>query len=843
MCGSLKIKDFIQKDVLLPRLRQDGVLVVYDPDQRYRELCLELSAEKLCVIDVSESSITSRFAALDALSEFGKANPSLEGILVYIPAEKPITDEEKQREPFAVYGAIGSVFPEGDGEEYISLCLRARADHATEIRKIFKSNPQPSFETIDAIGGGVGWPILQSALKAESTREILLDLLMPSETQIAALKTQYGWISEAKELFKSALGLNLITKLRSWSSISEELWRFILFSEFVFDLPGALPSALTTVPIAPDEAESLINDLCDRLRNNIQTQDAYIERAEEIERELNLSQICLDVEDFGVRDTFPFEERASFNQAVLALQQENYEKPHETLERHEQSIWIRRGESQAQWTLLRSAVDLALACEDIDRQLPDNIRSIDSLLDFYTNSIRRVDRFQREFEQAAGHFFDLGGTSDDVISLSRATYRKVIDKAHQYFISHIEKSGWPLMGRLLNGDVFDNLVAPKLIECGRRVAYFMIDAMRYELGVEFAKQLNEFGQIDVQIACAQLPTITSVGMASLLPEASRNIRVTDNNDQVLILHGESPLSSVSQRMDVFRRKYGQRFSQIELTQFVRYETELEPTVELLVIRSNDLDNDFESTPEAAPGLISRTFQKIRSAISKLRDLGFQDIIIATDHGFFLNTATSPGDICSKPAGKWINVHERAMLGDGVGDAANLVMATESLGIKGDFSQLAVPRALVAYRAGQMYFHGGLSLQESIVPVISLRIRPLEPEIGSQLNIRISYKKGNNKTTTRVPVISVEAFTSELFAKEAEILIEAYDMEGNVVGEAKHGGVVNQATRIITMRAGDSISVTLKMDLDFEGKFIVKALDPITQTTLGEPLILETDYTV
>jgi hypothetical protein len=34
-----------------------------------------------------------------------------------------------------------------------------------------------------------------------------------------------------------------------------------------------------------------------------------------------------------------------------------------------------------------------------------------------------------------------------------------------------------------------------------------------------------------------------------------------------------------------------------------------------------------------------------------------------------------------------------------------------------------------------------------------------------------------------------------------------------------------------------------MDMDFEGKFVVKALDPITQAALGNSLELETDYTV
>lgn len=839
----MTIKTFIQNEIFLPRLKQNGVLVVYDPDLRYREISLGLQNEKIRVVDASESSITSRFSALEVLSEFGQPNPSVEGILVYVPAKAPVTDEEKQRDPFAIYGACGAVFPEGDGDEFLSLCLKARADYATEIRRIFKDNPNPSFTVIDAIGGGAGWPNLQALLKVESARDILFALLAPSETQKEALKNQTTWVSEATGLFQSTLGLNLKTKIKTWSAIADELWRFLLFSEFDFDLPGDLPPALTNVPCAPQEALHLVEDLCDRLRNDRRTQALYIERAEGIEKELNLPAICEKIDDFGIRDTFPFEERACFTQAVDALKRDNVDKLRSVLNRHEQSVWISRGENQAQWALLHSAASLVQACDDTERQLSDHTRSIDTLLDYYTSSMREVDRLQREFEQAAGDLLDSGGASIEVISQSRTTYRKLLDKVHGVFIRHIEKSGWPISGRLSNADVFDKLIAPKLLESGRRVAYLLIDAMRYELGVELAKHLNEAGQVEVQVACAQMPTVTPVGMATLLPGAGQNLKLMNKDSQLLTVLGDQPLTSVAQRMDILRKRYGQRFTEMDLVRFVRDNPKIDSTVELLVIRSNDMDNDFEANPEAAPGLISRTFQKIRSAIFRLRDLGFQDVIIATDHGFFLNTAIEPGDVCTKPSGKWINVHERTLLGDGVGDASNLVLPAETLGIQGDYNQVAVPRAMVAYRAGQWYFHGGLSLQEAIIPVISVRIRAAEAGIGSKLSVTLSYKRGSKKITTRLPVIEVEAGASDLFAQETDILIEAYDAKGQVVGEAKLGGPVNPATRIITLKPGDTIPITVKMDMDFEGKFIVRALDPITQTALGKSLELETDYTV
>lgn len=846
----MKIKAFIQQEILLPRLKQAGVLVVYDPDHRYQELCLELATEKRCVINASQSSITSRAAGLAALREFGQPNPPIEGILVYVPAKAPITDEDKQRDPFAVYSACGAIFPEGDGDEYQSLCLKARADYATEIRRIFNDDPSPSFAVIDAVGGGAGWPNLQARLGVESARDLLFALLTPSSAQLSALKDGASgldaWAAEVRLLCQSTLGLKFLTRSNSWGALADELWRYLLFSEFAFDLPSELPVALANVPCAPVEARLLVEDLCAWLRRDTIAQATYIERAEGIEKDIKLPAICRKIEDFGVRDTFPFEERACFNQAVEALKRDNVDKLRQLLKRHGQSVWVGRGENQAQWNLLQAASDLVQACEDAERQLPDNSRSLDVLVDAYTGSLREVDRLQREFEQAVGDSLGIEGNAADVIQQARLAYRKLIDKVQGVFLRHVEKAGWPIAGRLANADVFDKLIAPKLMESGRRVALFLIDAMRYELGVELAKQLDEDGQVEVQATCAQLPSITPVGMASLLPGAGQSLKLTHKDEKLLVTLDDQPLSNVTQRMETLRKRYGQRFAEFDLAKFVKESANLDSTVELLVLRSNEMDNDFENNPEAAPGLISRTFQRIRSAIHKLAGLGFQDALIFTDHGFFLNTATEAGDVCAKPAGNWVNAHERMLLGDGTGDPANLILPSEALGLRGDFNQAATPRALVAYRAGLTYFHGGLSLQEALVPVISVRIRAQEKKAETQLSVVLNYKHGAKKITTRLPVIEVSvAGQSSLFGGEEalDILLEAHDPKGKVVGEAKSGGPVNPATRLITLKPGETIQVTLKMELEFEGKFSVKALAPTTLAALGKALELETDYTV
>ena len=759
---------------------------------------------------------------------------------------RPSRDEAKMRDPFAIYAEIGAIFPNplDDGDEFQSICLKAMPEHSTEIRRIFADTPHPPFEVIDAVGGPGGWPILQATLGEESTRGILNALLAPSTRQKAALEAESGWLPEAKSLFLAALDLKLLSRSNSWKRVAEELWRYILFSEFAFDLPVPLPAELHNVPRAGDAARPVIEDLCDGLRNDRRTESLYIEQAEAIERDLNLPTVCAHIKDLGERDTFPFEERSFFAQAVAAMQNEEMEGVDRILQRQQKSVWMGRAQSQLQWNLVRAAAELINACDVAENLLPDHIRSQDALIAFYVTHLCKVDRLHREFEQSAADDLDSAASLTDVLTLARTRYRRLTDNVQGHFIRLLEKEGWPASGYRANVDVFDSIVAPQLQESGRRVALILIDALRYELGVELHRLLPEEYQGDVQPACAQMPTVTPVGMASLLPGAGLDLLLSRQGETLVPVLAGQPLTNVTARMKVLQTRYGQRFAESSLGDFVRAQTSPAETTELLVLRSNEMDSDFESNPDAALGNIRHTFQHVQRAMRRLHELGFQDVFILTDHGFYLNAHVEAGDACARPSGNWTTVHERILLGDGSPDPSHFLVSAEQLGIRGDYRQVAGPRAMVAYRAGQSYFHGGASLQEALVPVIHVRMQASQPAAVSKPTVMLSYKRGARQITTRRPVLEVAVDGGDLFSLDTslEIQLEAQDASGNVVGEMRPGGPVNPATLTLSLKPNDVVKVTLIMDEAFEGKFSIKALDPATLTTYAK-LDLKTDYTV
>ena len=285
----MRIRDFI-RDQFKKRLDAAGCLVVYDGERRYRECVLALAGESWLVIDAGESIITAREQALNEwlkLARPGKPSKQQRQLVVYVPAPKPETDEDRCRDPFQIFALGGSVFPEGDGDSYQALCRRCKPDFAIQIETLFQAGV-PDFDTVDNVGAGKGWPRLRTLLGVESAAEILVSFLSPTAEQCDALDQDASWQSEFRSFCAEVLGYTVKSKGQKWTTLSNELWRFLLFSEFVFDLPGELPSSLRDVPRAATPHTALVLAVCKSLRDSERHHARYMEQADHVAGELTI---------------------------------------------------------------------------------------------------------------------------------------------------------------------------------------------------------------------------------------------------------------------------------------------------------------------------------------------------------------------------------------------------------------------------------------------------------------------------------------------------------------------------------------------------------------------------
>jgi hypothetical protein len=325
-----------------------------------------------------------------------------------------------------------------------------------------------------------------------------------------------------------------------------------------------------------------------------------------------------------------------------------------------------------------------------------------------------------------------------------------------------------------------------------------------------------------------------------LPPDSKLTLIRDNDDLIPSLGGMK-IKTPDDRLQYMKGIYGDRCHMIDLDDLLKKKNIKFPvTMQLLVVKTTVIDDIGEIMPREVHRFIPSLIKKMISAVSKLAGYEFKKAVFATDHGFILFNEQEAGDTVPKPDGEWLKTKARSLLGSGSANPGTVLFDISQVGIRGDAEHYVVPRTYGTFSKSGPYSHEGLSLQECVLPLLSIDLqKEQKAEIGV-VDIVLSYKGGASAITTRRPMIEISWFTIDLFAGEVEFQLEAY-AKGKLVAEATSCSYLNPATNLIGIKPGNAIKVPLKMQEDFEGSFEVKAIDPSTGVVYGKPLKLKTDY--
>ena len=112
---------------------------------------------------------------------------------------------------------------------------------------------------------------------------------------------------------------------------------------------------------------------------------------------------------------------------------------------------------------------------------------------------------------------------------------------------------------------------------------------------------------------------------------------------------------------------------------------------------------------------------LQTAVAKLLHAGIQRVVITADHGFLAVRQLGEEPKIDKPSTGTGELHRRAWIGrGGTASESTVKVPLAAFGIGGDLDIIA-PRGLGVFASGGglQFFHGGLSPQELIVPVITV----------------------------------------------------------------------------------------------------------------------------
>ncbi|HEX7976992.1 MAG TPA: PglZ domain-containing protein, partial [Gemmatimonadaceae bacterium] len=508
-----------------------------------------------------------------------------------------------------------------------------------------------------------------------------------------------GATRELTRLATARLGLLLpeeapLTKLRAITS------RYVLAGEFRLDLSCDPPPSVDAVPRpASEDQESAIRELARRLRRI--DPDAYAALADRLEEELGLGTGRLPPGCLGAIDTFRFEERELLRHAGDLIADGSFADALKLVTEREQSFWLDRDVTRrAHWEATRRMAELGQVAREVRTSAGAMTGDAAAWLNAYVRSDGwyRLDRAQRRLEAWVTNLDE--EPDERALGIVRRAYDDACRTMAEGFTKALAGAGWTIAGALHQTRIFSEVVADR----PRPVAYFLVDAMRFEMGVELAERLPKTSEVSVRAAVASLPSITPVGMAALMPGAAASFSVVEQGGKLGARIEDTFLPDLASR---------RKFAAARVPQLVDLALDellgLQPSklakriggAAVVIVRSQEIDHAGEAGfTFQARQVMDTVIDNLARAIRKLAAAGVEHAVLSADHGhlFF------PGDRdesmrTNEPGGKRVELHRRCWIGRGGSTPPGCVRVSASaLGYKSDL-ELVFPAGAGVFRAG------------------------------------------------------------------------------------------------------------------------------------------------
>ncbi|MCB5285394.1 MAG: PglZ domain-containing protein [Candidatus Cloacimonetes bacterium] len=832
----MKFTSFLHKK-LVDLLGDRRIVVWYDAEGNFRSFAAEFNAPNCEVLSTEASVLKTRRRADEIYRLMNESeNPSERGrcLLIYIPRRRGAGEEEKMRDPFEVYAMAGAPFGDTEDQELESLARQAMPDKADEITRLFREG-KPDIALLDGLEKTQRWPLLNDVFRTETPAEIIASFLC-NTTKAKEVAAKPGCVDELLRLLATVVGFKSTGSDRDWNVLRPKAAEYILFSEFVFDLPENVPEALSAVPRADVEAKSVVFAACDRMRSDTYLRKTYVELAQEIESGLRLPDLMPKDFDPGERDTFPFEERRLLGRAVGRVVTGDSTVARTVIENRRRSIWRNDPQRSPAWTALERAAAMIESAAAVSGDLTGK-KNLTALMNAYTKGgWSDLDRVSRLFETAL-----TACTDDDVIApvvdLCRCRYREAVTVLQDAFLAAVQAEGWPPDGAPRQTRIFDEHVAP-LLERREKTAFFMVDSLRYEMGRDLGEVLAGTGEVHISYAAGVVPTVTGCGMAALMPGADGMLRLVEKDGGLVPALGTRLLKTSADRMKLLADTYGDRFFETTLDDLLGSPKKAAANLkkaDLFVVRTQDPDAVAENLGAwRARRCLSDVIGDIAAAVRWVVSQGIDRVVISADHGHMMLPEIPAGDVVQTPPGGWPASKRRCLLGSGLARSAGTVtLKAGHVGVQGDVQEVCLPVGFRVFSDGDGYFHGGLSLQEAIVPVIVFRAGREKQTTAGKPEIDVRYR--SDKFTSRVIGLTIVYVVKQMGISgdpPISVKIEAYggsSIKSKVVGEAADCEARDEKTREVSLPAGKETPVPVLIDPDFNGAEIeIRVSDPQTR---------------
>ncbi len=240
------------------------------------------------------------------------------------------------------------------------------------------------------------------------------------------------------------------------------------------------------------------------------------------------------------------------------------------------------------------------------------------------------------------------------------------------FTKALGKAGWTASASLHQTRIFSEVVS----ERPKPVAYFLVDAMRFEMGVELSERLPKTSEVSLRHAVGALPSITPIGMAALQPGASGSFSVVEQGGKLGARIEDVFLPDLAARKKLAAARVP-KLVDLALDELLSLQpSKLAKKIEgaqVVIVRSQEIDHAGETGfTFQARQVMDTVIDNLARAIRKLAAAGVEHAVVTADHGhLFFASDRDESMRTDAPGGDTVELHRRCWIGRGGSDASGL----------------------------------------------------------------------------------------------------------------------------------------------------------------------------
>lgn len=600
--------------------------------------------------------------------------------------------------------------------------------------------------------------------------------------------------------------------------------------DFSLTLLRSSLSFLSDAPLLAPAARTLLN----HWKDSSQFRGSFASLAQVLggPQFLNATELAEQVSDvralLGVDTFLSFDERL-LQEIVHELTSEN--PPWGQLER-----WIRQRREtfwQEQVGSCYAACDAAVALLSRLQDFEPRPTNRDEALKQYSESWHEIDRAYRTFwlhhEQAAQRtlFEELAN------HLEKRYVNAFLLPLNQQWSELIASGPWESGVLPLQSRFFERFVQPVLDRQGK--LYVVVsDALRYESVAELRDRVEQEDRYTAKLSAllGLLPSYTQLGMAALLPHQALEVAA---DGETVWVDGQ-PSQGLENRRKRLQEALPGRATALQVRDFLLMNKEegraLTRDHDVIYLYHNQVDA-IGDDPKTEHRVFSETedaFEELLRIFKKVTAFNGNHLLLTADHGYlYQQQALAEDDFTSLPPvdPPLQKIARRFAIGTTLPPAENVWHRTApELGLVGEV-EFYFPRGLQRFRrqgAGMKFVHGGLSLQELVIPVLSIH-KHRTSDTG-QVEVDL-LRQGNSLITTNQIVLAFyqrEPVQGKLLART--LRAGFYLADGTLVSE-RHELVFDlphtdsqqreaRRTFHFTQEAGSNLSLTLRVESKIPG---------------------------